>query len=185
MKIHSQHHPDLATVGRLIEPFSVAMLTTLSDDDALVSQPMAALEMDEDGAVWFLTDLRSELGEHLRSANLCFSDEGHSTFVSLSGRGEVVIGRERVERLWTPFAAPWFPDGPDSRHLALLKFVPNTAAYWDAPNSRMVRMLALAASALVGRPVGVGEHDVLDPLPTDNLETRLPEPRGGAVPATP
>ena len=175
MKTELQRNADLALIAQLIGGSSVAMLTTTNADGALVSQPMAALQMDADGAIWFFSDLRSELGEHLRSVNLAFSHEGRATYVSMSGRGEVSMDRERIQQFWTAFATPWFPDGPESRHLALLKFVPNTASYWDAPNSRMVRLLAVAASALVGKSMGLGEHDTLSNLSSAVLDTRLPE----------
>ncbi|CAN5710638.1 hypothetical protein BH11PSE8_BH11PSE8_03950 [soil metagenome] len=177
MKTEPQRNADLALIADLVGGSAVGMLTTTNDEGALVSQPMAALQMDEDGAIWFFIDLRSDLGEHLRSVNLAFSREGQATYVSLSGRGEVSMDRERIRQFWTAFATPWFPDGPDSRHLALLKFVPDTASYWDAPNSRMVRLLAVAASALVGKPVGRGDHDTLNNLSSAVLDTRLPDPR--------
>jgi general stress protein 26 len=164
MKIHSTPDARLAEIGKLIENFRIAMLTNADDAGALVSHPMAALEMDADGALWFFTDLRSSKLEHLRVANLNFSDADKGTYVSLSGHGEIVVDRERIEQLWTPFAKPWFPDGPESRDLALLKFVPHSAEYWDAPDSKMVRLSAMAASIVAGKPVGLGAHDRLGGL---------------------
>ena len=61
-------------------------------------------------------------------------------------------------------ARPWFPEGVESVHLGLLKIVPREAEYWDAPHSRMVRMVAMVASAVVGRPVGLGTHETLTDL---------------------
>jgi general stress protein 26 len=56
------------------------------------------------------------------------------------------------------FAKPWFPEGPDSPNLALLKFIPDAADYWDAPNSVMVRAFGAVASIVAGKPVAMGEH---------------------------
>jgi hypothetical protein len=56
------------------------------------------------------------------------------------------------------FAKPWFPDGPDSNNLALLKFTPETAEHWDAPSSKMVRAFGMIASVIAGKPVALGEH---------------------------
>lgn len=75
------------------------MLATIEADGALASRPMAALEMDASGALWFFTDLRSSEVEHLRVAHLSFTDLGHGTDVSLSGRGENDTDRGRIERL--------------------------------------------------------------------------------------
>ena len=53
---------------------------------------------------------------------------------------------------------PWFPDGPESADLRLLKFTPSTVEYWDAAAGKMVRMMAIAASVIAARPIGMGEH---------------------------
>jgi general stress protein 26 len=158
MKIAKQTRPDLAHVAELIEDIPVAMLTTIENDGALASRPMAALEMDASGSLWFFTDVRSAKVEHLRVLNLAFSDAAHGTHVSLSGKGELDTDREHIARLWTSFAKPWFPDGPDSTSLALLKFVPDVADFWDGPSSKMVRMFSMAASVVAGKPVAMGDH---------------------------
>ncbi|MEO6118650.1 MAG: pyridoxamine 5'-phosphate oxidase family protein, partial [Methylotenera sp.] len=82
---------------------------------------------------------------------------------SISGIGEINTDRAHIERLWTAFAKPWFPEGPESINLALLKFIPNTAEYWDAPHNKMVRMFAMAASVVIGKPL-MGEHGRLTEL---------------------
>jgi general stress protein 26 len=164
VKIEPQATPDLARLGELIEGMAVAMLTSIGEDGALVSCPMEALEMDAEGGLWFFTDLRSDLGERVRSVNLSFVDDPRATYVSLSGRGEIAKDPQRIERLWSMFDRASFPDGPESRHLALLKVVPEKAEYWDAPSSRTVRVLALAASAVARSPIGQADHEVLTDL---------------------
>ena len=172
MKMSPQGSPDLAIVAKLIEDIPIAMLTTIDADGALASRPMAALEMDDQGALWFYTDLRSAKLAHLRIASLSFTDIAHATYVSLSGRAEIDTDREHIERLWTSFAKPWFPDGPESTHLGLLKFVPDAADYWDGPGSRMVRAFGALASAFRGQPVGQGEHGSLAGLSDGVTKTR-------------
>lgn len=178
MKTENQRTPELARLCKMIEHLPVAMMT-INADGALLSRPMAPLEMDEDGALWFFTDLRSPKIEHLRTVNLSFTDPAQATFVSLSGHGELNTDRVRIERLWTPFARPWFPHGSDSTNLALLKFVPETAEYWEASHSKMVRMFATAASVIAGKPIGMGEHETL----TDLSSPPMPKPAFSASPA--
>ena len=158
MKTSTQSSAELTHVSKLIDGIPIAMLTTIEADGALASRPMAALEMDAQGALWFFTDLRSSKVEHLRVASLSFTDAAHATYVSLSGRGEIDTDRGRIQRLWTNFAKPWFPDGPESPNLALLKFVPDAVDYWDGPNSKMVRAFGVLASVVAGKPVAMGEH---------------------------
>ena len=134
MKIEPQSTPDLVRLGELIANRPLAMLTSVGDDGALVSCPMEALEMDAEGALWFFTDLRPDLAERLRVVNLSFADDARGTYVSISGRGEIAKDPVRIQRLWTLFDRAAFPEGPSSRHLALLKVVTEKAEYWDAPN---------------------------------------------------
>ena len=58
-----------------------------------------------------------------------------------------------------PFSKAWFPDGPSSPNLALLKFVPGAAEFWDASSCRMVRLYAVVASIVSGKAVAMGEHE--------------------------
>lgn len=157
MKIHTQTRADRAHIGHLIEDLHVAMLTTAEADGVLSSRPMSALEMDAEGALWFFTDARSGKVERLEAVNLSFSEVSRGTYVSLSGHARIETGREHIRRLWTPLALPWFPDGADSPSLALLKVMPDTADYWDAPHSTMIRAFGMIASVVAGRPVGMGE----------------------------
>jgi general stress protein 26 len=169
MNIEPQGSDELIQLGRLIEHTPVAMLTTIDGDGALVSRPMTPLRMDENGALWLFTDARSAKINQLRAVNLSFADTQQGTYVSISGRGEMYADHGHVEHLWTQFATSWFPDGPDSEHLALLKIVPDAADYWDAPQSRMVRVLAMAVSVVSGEAIATGEHGTLS-----ELSARLP-----------
>lgn len=164
MKLQPQATAELSKLGELIEDMPVAMLTTQDASGDLVSRPMTALEMDPQGALWFFTDLRSTKLAQLRAVNLAFTDSGRSSYVSLCGSGHTVTDAAHIQALWTPFAKPWFPDGPASPNLALLKFVPAAAEYWDASSSRMVRLFAMVASIVSGKPVAMGEHDIYPDL---------------------
>ena len=164
MKIETQTSEERVQLGKLIEHMHVAMLTTTSESGELLSRPMAPLEMAGDGSIWFFTDLQSAKTKQLSLLNLAFVDADRGTYVSISAHGEIHTDRERIKRLWTLAAKPWFPDGPDSPNLCLLKIVPTAAEYWDAPHSKMVRMFAMAAAIVTGNPAGLGENEVLNKL---------------------
>jgi general stress protein 26 len=164
MKSHPQTTEERRKLAVLIEDIDIAMLTFISSEGALISQPMAPIELDSEGNLWFFTDSSSEKTQHLQQLNLAFSGEPDGTYVSLSGSGELVTDHARKHALWSPFVKPWFPQGPDSPNLALLKFVPHTAEYWDAPHSKVVRLFAMAASIVTARPIGLGDHERLTHL---------------------
>lgn len=161
MKIQTQNTPDQIHLGQLLEDTPIAMLTTANANGLLVSKPMAPLEMDSDGAIWFFTAGDSDNATHLARSNLVFTNTSNATYVSLSGRGELHKKSEDIHRLWTIFAKPWFPEGPDSPNLVLLKFIPEMAEYWDAPHSKAVRLFLLATSIISGKPVNMGEHKII------------------------
>lgn len=158
MKRASQDSADRQRLAELIEPIRVAMMTTVDDEGLLVSRPMVPLEIDEQGCIWFFTDLRSSKVEQLQRVNLSFVGSNDGDYVSLAGHGEIHNDRKRIDDLWSPMARPWFPEGPQSTNLALLKVTPHTAEFWDAPNSKMVRLFAMVASVATAQPIGMGEH---------------------------
>jgi general stress protein 26 len=144
----------------------VAMLTARETDDRLQSRPMTPLSLDEAGNFWFFCDDASSLAATVRACpkvNLAFSDEGRATYVSVSGSAVIEHDRERIRDLWTSLARPWFPDGPDSAKLALLRVHCDIIELWNAADSTLIRIFALAASVVTGRPVGLGERDTLVP----------------------
>ena len=49
MKIQPQKNDQLAQLCELIEPFNTVMLTTLDENGALASRPMAVLEVGGSG----------------------------------------------------------------------------------------------------------------------------------------
>lgn len=164
MKIESQNNHDLTQLSKLIEHMSVCMLTSIDGSGALVGRPMAPLEMTYEGAIWFFTDLHSGKVGHLHVANLAFMSESNGTYVSISGSAEIVKDQAHIEKLWSPFSRPWFPDGPQSPNIGLLKFIPHAAEYWDAPHSKLVRIFAIAASVIASKPIGIGDHATLNDL---------------------
>ncbi len=164
MNIETQNNPEMASLAELIKEFTVAMLTNADASGALVSHPMTPLAMDEQGAIWFFTDSRYTLGEDLAAVNLSFANADTSTFVSLAGGAQLIHDLPRTEKLWTSFAKPWFPAGPSDPNLTLLKFVPETAQYWDAPNNKALRAFAMAASIVASKPIGMGKTETLTAL---------------------
>jgi general stress protein 26 len=161
MKVQPQRHENLKKIVDLVEGIDIAMLTTQAHDGRLLGRPMAALEVDADGSFWFFTSERSAKVHQLDRVNLAFTDEDDATYVSISGQAAIVNDRARIDELWTAAAKPWFPQGKDDPDLVLLRVDTDIAEYWDANSSKMIRLLAMAASALSGKPVGLGDHEVV------------------------
>jgi general stress protein 26 len=171
MKTERQTSAERNQLCQLIQHLTITMLTTVDDGGMLTSRPMSPLLLDSSGALWFFADLRSAKVNHLDSINLNFVDSTRATYVSISGRGQINTERPYIDRLWTPFAKPWFPGGPESSHLALLKFVPDMAEYWDSSHSRMIRIPLPDTSEVSGKPIATDVHENISTL-SDSLVQR-------------
>jgi general stress protein 26 len=138
--------------------------TAQSPDGGLRSRPLTLLELDSEARLWFFVDRTTEWVRDLEIApiaNLTMSNEKESTWVSMCGIATLVQDSARVKRLWTAAAKPFF-NGPDDSRLALLCVPILDADYWDAPDSRLVRLLGMARAAITGsRPDVPGSHGTM------------------------
>lgn len=162
MKIQKQAEESLERLAARLEGQRIAMLT-LAEDGALTSRPLTALEMDDQGAFWFFTSRRTMqplVGDGV-PVNLAFSDEAKATYVSIVGRATLVDDPGLKAALWSAAARPWFPGGEHDPDLTLLRVRSERAEVWDGPDSQVVRMAAMAASVVAGRPIGLGDKEEL------------------------
>lgn len=144
----SQNCSDVPQLINLIDGNSVGMLTCLDYGGALVSKPITPLLIDNDGIIWFFIDLHTGKAGHLCNANLSFAEKHSETYISLSGSCEVNKNQARIESLWADSSKTWFPDGPRSINLALLKFSPYSAECWDVAQSKMVSIYSMFSSVV-------------------------------------
>jgi general stress protein 26 len=154
-------------VAQLVSDARISMFTTMTEDGRHVSRPMALQEVEFDGDLWFFcyddSDVAREISAHPQ-VNVSFSDQKQSAWTSLSGEAVLVHDRAKAEELWSAPLKAWFPDGLDTPTLALIKVHAESAEYWDAPSSKVVRLIGAARAAITGDP---------DEFPTENEEVRL------------
>ena len=153
MRTEKQADLDLDRLREKLEPFDIAMLTTLDDEGHLRSRPMYTLKLDEDGALWFFTMADSPKVDELTEANrvnLSYADQDDQTYVSISGVTQIMKDREKIEDFWSPMHKAWIPEGPDDPDLALLKVNIEQAEYWDETSNRMERLVKLAKTLVSG-----------------------------------
>ncbi len=144
-------------LGKLIKGIKVALLTTGAADGSLHSRPMAALDRDFDGTLWFFVSATGRTAEEVqehRQVNISYAMPGKEHYVSVSGTASLVRDPEKIAALWNPLLKAWFPKGQDDPDLALLQINVQQAEYWDTATSTLV--------PLVGFPRGAGSRH---PLP--------------------
>jgi general stress protein 26 len=62
---------------------------------------------------------------------LAFADTGSNTYLSMTGRAEMLRDTAKARELWSTEAQAWWPKGPTDPDIRLLRVVPNSAEYWD------------------------------------------------------
>jgi general stress protein 26 len=151
----------LDKLGKLIEGIDIAMLTTRTGEGRLLSRPLRAQQLDDEGALWFITDRNSHKAEEVRlqpQVNASFASGERNTYVSLSGRASVVFDKARLQELWSPPMSVFYPRGIDDPELCLLRVQVESAEYWDGPGGLVGQALYLAATALTRDPGVLSEN---------------------------
>lgn len=156
---------DQKHLGEIIQEIQVGMLTTVREDGGLCSRPMYAQEIDGNGSVWFFTSQDSELVKEVRGnsrVNLSFSSVVKNKYVSASGTAWEVSDRKKMEELWSPAYKAWYPNGLQTAGIILLRVDLDTAEYWDAPGSPVVKAIEFV-KAVTGRTAyGIARHEKLE-----------------------
>lgn len=130
-----------AKLQDLVRDIGIAMVTTVTPHGSLHSRPMATVEFNDDGEIWFFTSddsgkTRDLAEEH--AVNLSYADIARQRYVSVTGAAHLVHDRVRAEELWDSDLQAWLPAGLDDPHLALLRVRIETAEYWDTSTRRML-----------------------------------------------
>ena len=126
---------------------------------------MATIEVEDDGNLWFFTDVRSIKVEEVSAENkvhLVYAHPGKESYIDVWGKADVITDKKIIKDKWKPLVKAWFPNGVDDPNLALLKVQPNNIYYWDAETGKMVAFLKIAASALTGKQLAEGAEGKLE-----------------------
>lgn len=129
----SERQLAIETLRELIDDIRHAMLVTVDCSGNLRSRPMCTAGHKFDGDIWFVTHADDPKVQEIATnsqVNVCYGSPTHDDFVSLSGHAEIVKDRKKIEGLWNDHLNDWFPDGPETSDLALIRVDVNEAEYW-------------------------------------------------------
>lgn len=155
------HSEAIKKIDELINGKQIAMLTSVTEEGHLHARPMAVLDVDFDGNLWFFTGKDSPKIDQIQSeprVNVAYSDPSSQDYVSLSGKARLVIDKSLNEKYWKPQFEAWFPDGLDDPQLSLLKIEVDGAEYWDSPSSTVAHIKGFIQSKITGEQASVGDH---------------------------
>jgi general stress protein 26 len=147
-------------IRKLTEDIDFCMLTTI-DAGYMRSRPMSTQQTEFDGDIWFFTsDNTHKVDEIAKDNRVCaaYAKPDSDTYVSISGRAEVVKDRAKMEELWNPVLKAWFPDGLEDPHVCLLKITAEQAEYWDSPSGKLVQLFGFVKAIATGEEADWGEN---------------------------
>ncbi|SDK33400.1 General stress protein 26 [Catalinimonas alkaloidigena] len=154
----------LSSVEKLkekIEEIKVAMMVTVEPNGALRSRPMATRLLDAEGNLWFFTnEFSGKVNEIMNDhdVNLSYSHPDKQKYVSISGKANLIVDKEKMKQLWNPILKAWFPDGLEDPNLALLKVRIIHGEYWDDTASKVSQFVKIAKSIVTGGTYDSGDH---------------------------
>jgi len=137
----------------LVNDINVCMFITNNDENDH-TRPMATVETEENGTLWFFTDVRSIKVEEVNAdatVHLVYAHPGKESYMDVWGNASIITDLQAKKDKWSPIVKAWFPKGADDPNLALLKVVPQNVYYWDAEAGKMVSFLKIIAGAVTGK----------------------------------
>lgn len=163
---------NLRTIAELIKDVRVAMMMTTDDASAglqaLRARPMYTQKLDVatfTGELWFFTDATthkvSELEQNPHTI-LTYAAPDKNTFVVIHGTATCEHNEAKARELWNIYAKGWWPEGPQSQSLRLIRVQVHHAEYWQGPSNTSY-MISLLKAVAKGERVNLNaEHGVLD-----------------------
>lgn len=161
-------------LASIIKSLRVAMMHTNSPGNGALgamthARPMYTQRIDEDrfdGELYFFTDATSRKVQdvqHDPQVVLTYSDPDHHRYVVVYGTATCERNEAKVSELWNLHARGWWPEGPESQALTLIRVNVSGAEYWDGPSNVSYVLQLMKAVATGQRIEGYGEHERLGP----------------------
>jgi general stress protein 26 len=121
-------------IAKLMKNLDFCMFTTRSLEGGTTGRPMSNNgEVEFDGDVWFFSDAESRKVREIEadpSVQLSFLDPKGFRFIALNGQAKMVKNKTKKKELWMNDLERWFPDGPESPEVVLIRVQPTTVEYW-------------------------------------------------------
>lgn len=140
---------DINDVAEALKDIDFVMLNTHTDGGRIAGRPMSNnRDVEYDGDSWFFVDQGSRTFTDVTAdPKVTISAQGAKgllgkppLFLSIEGQAEVITDRSAFAEHWTEDLDRWWPDGPDTPGVALLKIHAERIHYWSGDDQGEVRL---------------------------------------------
>ena len=153
---------ELEIVRTILKSARTASVSTQTASGALHSRPLAVLDDDFAGTLWFFTaDPSSKTADLAAHPQVNVSVGDGKGWLSLSGVATISRDEERIDRYWNPWAAAYFEGGRDDPTVALLQVDVSSIHYWDLDKPAIVTAFEVAKGLLTRSAPDVGDNGVI------------------------
>ena len=133
----------------LLKGFKTATLITRGLGGGLHGRPMGIGHVEDDGTMWFLSDIQSgKVSELANDTHALVSLSDSDKYLVMNGEIEVVRDADKAKALWKEPFRVWFK-GPEDPALTLLRFAPDEGEYWNSAGAQGIKQAFRAAKAYV------------------------------------
>jgi general stress protein 26 len=135
----------------LLKKFDTATLVTRRPSGDLHGRPLSLAKRQDDGTLWFVTSLESvKVDEISADSRVLVVMQNANQFIAAQGLVAIVLDRAKIRELWTEAQRTWFKDKEDP-DVALLRFSPVEAEFWDNAGALGMKFAFQAAKAMLKR----------------------------------
>jgi general stress protein 26 len=155
MEKNLQSEEAIKKFKKLVDDINVCMFITNSirTNEHEHTRPMSTAEAEDNGTLWFFTDIRSIKVEEVnnqKQVHLAYAHPGKVSYMDVWGTASIVTDRQLIKDKWSPVVKAYFPGGAEDPNLALMKVTPTEVYYWEAESGKMVQFFKMAAAAVTG-----------------------------------
>jgi general stress protein 26 len=131
---------DIKDVAEALKNIDFVMFNTHTDGGWIAGRPMSNNhDVEYDGDSWFFVDRTSRTFLDVRQdPKVTISAQGATgllgkppMFLSIEGTAEIITDADALAEHWTRDLNRWWPDGPQTPSVALLKIRAERVHYWD------------------------------------------------------
>jgi general stress protein 26 len=139
----------LQDLAKKIGDIDFTMLSTRAAGGEIAARPMSNNgDVEYDGDSWFFTSEEAEMVSEIeREPQIGLSLQGKSgllgkppIFISIEATAELIRDKAAFQQHWTSSLDRWFPQGPDTPGIVLIKAHAKRIKYWDGEEQGEVRV---------------------------------------------
>ncbi|WP_423142972.1 pyridoxamine 5'-phosphate oxidase family protein [Parablastomonas sp. CN1-191] len=142
----------LKDIADMMKDVDFCMLQTVADNGAIAARPMSNnREVEYDGDAWFFSSEDALSVRHIQTnPNVGLSYQGSAgilgvvgkpgAFIHVEAKAELVRDKAELEKRWQKELERWWPEGPSTPGILLIKAHAGRIHYWDGEDQGEVQL---------------------------------------------